>query len=102
MPPQGESTGLALEDAILFAHIFSRRTTRPIPQLFADYEVLRRGDINKHYNNAVWSMQHAFAGKKSWWMDMVEEWITGWVLLVKRWRQGSHFGGDVNELALPV
>ncbi|KHN97901.1 salicylate hydroxylase [Metarhizium album ARSEF 1941] len=41
MPPQGEGTGVAIEDGVLLACVLSRRATRDIPTMFRDYETLR-------------------------------------------------------------
>ena len=50
MPPQGESTGIALEDGVLLARILrERHATHTIPQLVATYEALRRPTIDKLY-----------------------------------------------------
>lgn len=53
MPPQGESTGVAIEDGVLLAHVLSRRNSRSVDQLLADYEKLRRQDINGIYKSSM-------------------------------------------------
>ena len=59
MPPQGESTGVCIEDAVLFAHVLSRRETRSVAQMMADYESLRRADINKLHNETMFRWNDA-------------------------------------------
>ncbi|KAI1327974.1 hypothetical protein F5Y16DRAFT_370263 [Xylariaceae sp. FL0255] len=101
MPPQGESTGLAIEDGVLLAHVFSRRETRTVEQLFTDFEALRKPVIDTHYNNATWAMEHGF-GKRSWFGTIVFEWAVWVYLLLRRWGQEKHFAGDVRDLELPA
>lgn len=101
MPPQGESTGLAIEDAMLIAHVFERRGSRTVEQLFADYEAVRRSVVDKHFGDAVWALKHIFA-ETSWVMGIFHEWATWLYLLLKRWGQEDHFGGDVRKLELPA
>ncbi|KAI1270487.1 hypothetical protein F5Y18DRAFT_368455 [Xylariaceae sp. FL1019] len=101
MPPQGESTGIAIEDGVLLAHVFSRRETRSVSQLFADYEALRRPVIDKHFEDSVWAMKHGFA-KRSWLGAILMEWAMWVYLSLRRWSQESHFAGDVRELELPA
>ncbi|AEO67645.1 uncharacterized protein THITE_2051261 [Thermothielavioides terrestris NRRL 8126] len=97
-PPQGESSGLAIEDGVLLAHVFSRRDTRSVPQLFADYEALRRDVIKKAHDDAVfrWEQVH----DRSWFGMIFLEWLT----IVYVWFKNSKedFGRDVRELPLPA
>ena len=54
MPPQGESTGVAIEDGVLLAHVLSRRDTgRSVPQMLADYEALRRADVEALHKTSM-------------------------------------------------
>ncbi|KAF5711762.1 salicylate hydroxylase [Fusarium mundagurra] len=47
MPPQGESTGIAIEDGILFAHVLGEGISKGVPYVMEAYEALRRNDIKK-------------------------------------------------------
>ena len=100
MPPQGESTGLAIEDGILMAHIFSRREERPLEKMFSDFLTLRKAVIDKHYKDAVWALEFGFqetGGLK----NIMIEWVTIAVLWFKRWGQENHFASDVTKFKLP-
>ncbi len=100
MPPQGESTGVAIEDAVLLAHVISRRDTRSVAQMFADYEVLRRPVIKKAYDECMfrWSK----VGDKSWLGTVVMDFLTLLVVWgMNKWSKDS-FGRDVRTLDLPV
>ena len=101
MPPQGESTGLAIEDGVLFARVFERRESRTIDQLFWDFETLRRPVIDKYHKDAVWAMEHGFR-ETTWLGSIFIEWGIWLYLLVKRWKQEDHFAQDVRNVSLPA
>lgn len=77
MPPQGESTGLAIEDATLFAQIVEGFPEKSIQDLFETYEKTRRPRINLAYKHATsrWRVYD-----KSWLTNKFEEWAT-WAYL---------------------
>jgi salicylate hydroxylase len=77
MPPQGESTGLAIEDGVLLARILSS-SELSIQGAFGTYERTRRSRINTAYEEAV--MRWENVKDKSWFMQKVIEWLT-WVFL---------------------
>jgi 2-polyprenyl-6-methoxyphenol hydroxylase-like FAD-dependent oxidoreductase len=54
MPPQGESTGFAIEDAVLVSRVFDRFSQKDLSHIFEVYEKTRRPRINKAYKEAVW------------------------------------------------
>ncbi|KAI0131816.1 salicylate hydroxylase [Xylariales sp. AK1849] len=72
MPPQGESTAFSIEDAVLLAHVLSRRDTRRLNQLFSNSETLRRPTIYRHYQNAVWGFERSNAGSSWLWAVFME------------------------------
>jgi len=73
MPPQGESTGLAIEDAVLFARILERFPEKSILDAFETYEKTRRPRIVTAYQHATarWRVYD-----KSWLVTKLEEWAT--------------------------
>jgi len=85
MPPQGESTGLAIEDAVLLARVFEKLSTKSIPEIFEAYEKTRRPRIDRAYTEAVsrWSK----VKDKSWLVQKLEEWLT-WVWM---WYKSDDF-----------
>lgn len=98
MPPQGESTGVAIEDGVLLAHVLSRRGTRSMPQMLADYETLRRKDISGLYKT---SMTRWNSPAPSGWLGRVfMEWMSWIVVSYLNWTS-NHFGRDVREFPLP-
>ena len=100
MPPQGESTGVAIEDGVLLAHVVSRRGTRSVPRLLQDYETLRRADIDAMYRTTVARWEKAMADM-SWLGLVVMEWATWVVVKIMNGMQSANSGRDVRELALP-
>ncbi|KAK3323001.1 hypothetical protein B0H66DRAFT_602413 [Apodospora peruviana] len=100
MPPQGESTGVAIEDGVLLAHVFSRRGNRSVAAMFADYEKLRRDVIKKLYDQTMF--RWADAGDKPLWKSVVMDWVMWVVLLVMNYSSKDHFARDVRKLELPA
>ncbi|RKL13836.1 hypothetical protein BFJ70_g15843 [Fusarium oxysporum] len=47
MPPQGESTGIAIEGGVLFAHVLGEGIAKGVPYVTEACEVLRRHGIEK-------------------------------------------------------
>jgi len=74
MPPQGESTGLAIEDSVLLARVLEKYSDKPLAAAFKAYEKTRRPRIDTAYKEAVsrWSN----VKDKSWLWQKVEEWMT--------------------------
>jgi len=100
MPPQGESTGVAIEDGVLLARVFSRRDTRSISQLFSDYEVLRRPVIEKTYDETMFRWNRV--SNRGWFMAYLMEWLTlVYVWFMNNWSK-DNFDRDVRELELPT
>lgn len=98
MPPQGESTGVAIEDGILLAHVLSRRGTRSVARLFADYDKLRRDDINATYNSSM--ARWGGGGPPGWLTTLFMEWVDWGVISYLNY-SSDHFARDVRELRLP-
>lgn len=98
MPPQGEGTGIAIEDGILLAHVLSRRAHRSIQQILSDYEKLRRSDINATYRDTMarWNMPVS----PGWMSGLVMEWIS-WAYIKFMSYRKDYFVRDVRNLSLP-
>jgi 2-polyprenyl-6-methoxyphenol hydroxylase-like FAD-dependent oxidoreductase len=54
MPPQGESTGVAMEDAILLAHVFCLRSRQTVVEMLEPYEGMRREEVEILYRKTVY------------------------------------------------
>lgn len=101
MPPQGESTGVSIEDGVLLAHVLQRHATRSIPQLFADYEQLRRGTIEKLFKETTWRWKNAASQKGSWLGSVFLDNLTVCFLWFMNFRKEDYFASDVAKLELP-
>lgn len=99
MPPQGESIGIAIEDAVLIARIFERRESRSVSQLFKDYESVRKAEIAEHYKTA--SFRWDTAKEAGWLYGVLLEWITMVYLIFMNWKGQDHFASDVRTRPLP-
>lgn len=100
MPPQGESTGIAIEDGVLIARVLRRRSHRSVQAMVADYEHVRRAVIDQHYQDAV-RMQNITFPKVTGFASIAMEWVSSIFIYIRNWNQVDHFAGDVNTLALP-
>jgi len=101
MPPQGESTGVAIEDGVLLAHVFERRDTRTVEQLFADYEAVRRPVIEKLFKETTWRWKNAASSESGWLWSVFIDYLTVAFLWFMRFRQEDYFASDVAKLELP-
>jgi salicylate hydroxylase len=78
MPPQGESTGFAVEDAVLISRVFERFQQEDISRIFEVYENTRRARINTAYKEAVFRWGQV--KDKSWFGQKANEWLA-WAFL---------------------
>ncbi|KAH6663022.1 hypothetical protein B0J14DRAFT_662385 [Halenospora varia] len=89
MPPQGESTGLAIEDGILFARVLDSFPEMSISEAFQTYTKTRQLRIDAAYKEAVSRWEHV--KDRSWLMQKVIEWLM-WIIL---WYKVEFFGASV-------
>jgi 2-polyprenyl-6-methoxyphenol hydroxylase-like FAD-dependent oxidoreductase len=101
MPPQGESTGIAIEDGVLIAQILSRSASRSVEQLFCDYESVRRTDIEKHYKGAE-KLGKMVTSRPPGVRGLIMDLFTIIFLFFKKRSGTDHFKGDVRNIQLPV
>lgn len=85
MPPQGESTGLAIEDSVLLARVLEELSDKPASSVFAAYEKTRRPRIDTAYKEAV--ARWGNVKDKTWLRQKLEEWLT-WVYM---WYKADDF-----------
>ena len=100
MPPQGESTGIAIEDGVLLAQIMSRGATRSVEQLFSDFESVRRAGIEKHYKDAE-KMGKMVTSKPPGVRGLIVDLITMVFMFIKKMKGSDPFKGDVRTIELP-
>jgi hypothetical protein len=98
MPPQGESTGLAVEDSVLFARVLEKLANKPISTVFAAYEKIRRPRIDIAYKDAVYRWGQV--KDKTWFGQKLEEWLTVLYIWFKADAFEKRFAYDVREEAI--
>jgi 2-polyprenyl-6-methoxyphenol hydroxylase-like FAD-dependent oxidoreductase len=101
MPPQGESTGIAIEDGVLIAQILSQPTTKPVEQLLSDFASVRRADIDKHYKAAE-KMSKMVSSKPPGVRGLLMDLVTMVWLFIKKRQRIDISKGDVRSIELPV
>jgi salicylate hydroxylase len=98
MPPQGESTGLAIEDGVLLARILSSSSEVSIQGAFRTYEKTRRSRIDTAYKEAVLRWENV--KDRSWFMQKVIEWLMWAVLWYKMGAFESSLSYDVRKVEI--
>jgi 2-polyprenyl-6-methoxyphenol hydroxylase-like FAD-dependent oxidoreductase len=101
MPPQGESTSIAIEDGVLIARILSQHTTKPVEQLFSDFASVRRADIDKRYKAAE-KMSKMVSSKPPGVRGLLMDLVTMVWLFIKKRQRTDILKSDVRSIALPV
>lgn len=96
MPPTGESIGLALEDATLFARIFERHSDKSVSDLFFMYDDLRRNTIESTVREA--EMRWDGLKDKGWFARKVIEWLTPWFLWWTQESREKAWASDIRDL----
>lgn len=95
MPPQGESTGLAIEDSILLARVFSLRTEITVQDAFQIYEKTRRPRIDTAYKEAVSRWERV--KDRSWFLQKLIEWLISIIVWLKTNSFEKSVSYDVRE-----
>ncbi|KAJ9611648.1 hypothetical protein H2200_004832 [Cladophialophora chaetospira] len=98
MPPQGESTGYALEDAILFARVMAAKVDTGLGNVFDMYQKVRRERINKAYDEATfgWETQKDCG----WFTFLLRTWLTTAFLWWTRSARQNRYSEDVGTMKL--
>jgi 2-polyprenyl-6-methoxyphenol hydroxylase-like FAD-dependent oxidoreductase len=98
MPPQGESAGHALEDAILFARVMQHSMDKGLDEVFSAYERVRRGRIDQAYAEAVfgWETQK----DSGWFTFVLRNWFTSWYLWWTSTSRCQRYKEDVATMRL--
>lgn len=78
IPPQGESTGLAIEDSVLLARVLSSPSEMSVQEAFRVYEKTRRPRIDTAHKDAVFRWENV--KDRSWFVQKIIEWLL-WVFL---------------------
>jgi len=98
MPPQGESTGIALEDTVTFARLMGLYPKYSLPELFTQYEKLRRSRVDEAYKEA--SFRWETAKDSGWLAHKVKAMLTPWFLWFTSQKRARGFEADFNDMDL--
>jgi len=82
MPPQGESTGFAIEDGVLLARVMASASEKSVQELFRLYEKTRRRRIDIAYDDAILRWENV--KDRRWFVQKVLEWLM-WLVLWYKW-----------------
>lgn len=78
MPPQGESTGICIEDAIIFSRALMHHQKKDLSSIFEAYERLRRPSIDEAYDMAV--RRWETVKDSGWFVYKLTSFLTPWIL----------------------
>jgi salicylate hydroxylase len=92
MPPQGESTGIALEDTVIFARLMGLYPKHTLPELFTRYEELRRSKVDAAYKEA--SFRWETVKDSGWLAHKAKSMMVPWFLYFTDNRRAKVFEGD--------
>jgi salicylate hydroxylase len=98
MPPQGESTGLAIEDVVLFARVLASYQNESTERVFQIYENTRRPRINAAYEETLARWENV--RDKSWLEQKLVEFFTSAWLWWRRDALEANFAYDVRDAEL--
>lgn len=104
MPPQGESTGLAVEDAVLLARILQSHTEAKedqsicIRKTISKYIALRTSRIDAAFEEA--NMRWENAKDAGWLLTMMKEWLARGFLWWTEKARDESYRYDVREIGL--
>ncbi|KAK5172062.1 uncharacterized protein LTR77_003699 [Saxophila tyrrhenica] len=95
MPPQGESTGIYIEDALLFSRALVQHTSGDFSDIFAAYQKLRRPQIDAAYTQAVqrWETVKDSDALAFWFMKSLTPWFLWWTAKARE----NEFAADYSD-----
>jgi salicylate hydroxylase len=98
MPPQGESTGIALEDTVVFTRLIGLYPKYEMSVLFAQYEKLRRSRVDAAYKDA--SFRWETVKDSGWFAHKLKCMLVPWFLWFTENKRAESFEEDTNALYL--
>ena len=100
MPPQGESTGICIEDAIIFSRCIMYHDRKDLSSIFTVYEKIRRPNIDKAYDEAV--MRWENVKDSGWFAYKMRTLLTPWFLWWTAKAREEEFSHDWSEADIDV
>ena len=100
MPPQGESTGICIEDAVILSRGLMQHQSQSLKSIFASYESFRRQSVEVAYQQAA---QRWETIKDSGWLLYQLKWlITPWFIWWTAKSREAEFAEDHTDLQLQI
>lgn len=100
MAPQGESTGLCIEDSIIFARAMVHHQNHPLPSIFEAFQRLRRPHIDVAYDQAAWRWETV--RDSGWFVFNMKMWgMPLWMWWTENKRQEA-MAEDLTELQVEI
>ena len=112
MPPQGESTGFCIEDAVLFSRILElkgprggreggeegdeRKEEMTVPELCKHFETIRKSRMEEAVKESHYRWKGAHGG--SWLAFKMQEWLTPWFLYFTEGKRDREYCDDVRKM----
>ena len=100
MSPQGESTGICIEDAVVFARAILHHKTHSLPSIFATYERFRRPEIDAAVAEA--NMRWETIKDSGWLAYRLKCAATPWFIWWTERERQEAFSRDYSDLDLPI
>lgn len=100
MPPQGESTGICIEDGIALSRAMIHHQTKPLRSIFEAYEAFRRPQTDAAVKEANWRWETA--KDKGWWVYQLIVRSTSWFLWWTAKKREEEFCGDVSGMHFEI
>lgn len=100
MAPQGESTGICIEDAIIFSRALSQHQTKSLPAIFSAYEAFRRDYIEAAAKQAAQRWENV--KDKGWLFYQILCFLTPWVLWWSAKTREKEFSEDYSDLNFEI
>ena len=96
MPPQGESTGICIEDAVALSRAMMQHETKPVASIFRAYETFRRPQTDKAVREATWRFETV--KDKGWLVYQLIIRSTSWFLWWTAKKREKELSEDVSEM----
>lgn len=96
MAPQGESTGICIEDAVVFSRALMHHQTKNLSAIFSAYEAFRRDHIEAAVKQAAQRWENV--KDKGWLAHQIICFLTPWVLWWSAKARETEFAEDYSEL----
>lgn len=100
MPPQGESTGICIEDAIVLSRAMVHWREHDIAAILTTYERVRQPKVDKAHAEAVQRWDNV--KDKGWLKHQLMLWATPWFLWFTQSTREADLAEDLTTLDVQI